>query len=149
VARNVGRIKLQLQGFDGMLEQIQAAGGDIDRATNSCIRQSAQIMHTELIAAMQSTGADGGLIAQMDAPEITADGNRYSAKVGYKMGSFDPNNPSAGYKALFYNYGTPRRTKHGKEAARGYIAIAKKKARPKIKKAQKETLEKILERVNK
>jgi hypothetical protein len=140
---------LQLKGFDDLLEQIQKAGGSIDRAADSCIRQSAQIMQSELKAQMQAAGVDGALIGSMPPPQITVDGNRYRAEVGYKKGNFDPSDPSDGYKVVFLNYGTPRRTMHGKVAARGFIQAAKKKARPQIKKAQQQTLEKILERVKK
>lgn len=140
---------LQLKGFDDLLEQIQKAGGSIDRAADSCLRQSAQIMQAELKAQMQAAGVDSNLINAMPSPQITVDGNQYSAAVGYKKGSFDPRNPSDGYKVVFLNYGTPRRTKHGKVAARGFILKAKKKASKPIKKAQREALEKILGRVSK
>ena len=140
---------LQLKGFDDLLEQIQKAGGSIDQAADSCLRQSAQIMQAELKAQMQAAGVDVGLINSMPPPQIEVKGNKYSAAVGYKKGNFDPRNPSDGYKVVFLNYGTPRRTQHGKVAARGFIQKAKKKARPQIKKAQQEALEKILERVSK
>lgn len=140
---------LQLKGFDELLENIKKADGSIDRAADSCIRQSAHIMHAELKSEMQSTGVDGGLVERMPQPKISVEGNRYEAKVGYKMGSYNPADPSDGFKAVFWNFGTPRRSKHGKVAAHGYIARAKKTAAPKIKKAQKQTLEKILERVSK
>lgn len=140
---------LQLKGFDDLLEQIQKAGGSIDRAADSCLRQSAQIMQSELKGQMQAAGVDSGLINAMPPPQITVDGNRFKAEVGYNKGNYDPRNPSDGYKVVFLNYGTPRRTKHGKVAARGFIKKAKNTARPKIKKAQRATLEKILGRVNK
>lgn len=140
---------LQLKGFDDLLEQIQQAGGSIDRAADSCLRQSAQIMKTELQTQMQAAGVASDLINAMPQPQITVEGNTYSAAVGYKKGDFDPSDPSDGYKVVFLNYGTPRRTKHGKVKARGFIQAAKTKARPRIKKAQKETLEKILWRVSK
>lgn len=140
---------LQLKGFDDLLEQIQKAGGSIDQAADSCLRQSAQIMQAELKAQMQAAGVDSNLINSMPPPQITIKDNRYSAAVGYKKGNFDPSDPSDGYKVVFLNYGTPRRTKHGKVAARGFIQAAKKKARPQIKKQQQATLEKILERVSK
>ena len=140
---------LQLKGFDDLLEQIQKAGGSIDRTADSCLRQSAQIMQTELKAQMQAAGVDSDLINAMPPPQITVEGNIYRAAVGYKKGNYDPNNPSDGYKVVFLNYGTPRRTMHGKVAARGFIQASKKKARPRIKKEQRATLEKILGRVNK
>lgn len=140
---------LQLKGFDDLLEQIQKAGGSIDRAAESCVRQSAQIMQAELKAQMQAADVDSDLINSMPQPQITAKDNRYSAAVGYEKGDYDPNDPSDGYKVVFLNYGTPRRTMHGKVAARGFIQKAKTKARPQIKRAQQETLEKILGRVSK
>ena len=139
---------LQLKGFDDLLEKIQKAGGSIDKAADSCLRQSAQIMQSELKSQMQAADVDGDLINAMPPPQIEVKGNRYSAAVGYKKGSYDPDNPSDGYKVVFLNYGTPRRTKHGKVAARGFIQVAKKKASPQIKKAQRATLEKILGRVS-
>jgi hypothetical protein len=146
MARN---IMLKLEGFDELLKQIEQAGGSIDRATESCLRQSAQILQSELKAEMQAAGVSTRLINAMPQPTIEVEGNKYRAEVGYKKGSFDPSNPSDAYKVIFVNYGTPRRTKHGKVAARGFIQKAKKKAAPKIKKAQKGTLDKILGRVSK
>lgn len=140
---------LTLKGFDDLLADIQKAGGSIDQAANSCLRQSAQIMQSELKSKMSAAGVDGGLIGSMSPPEIKVEGNVYEAEVGYKKGAYDPRNPSAGYKVVFLNYGTPRRSKHGKVAPRGFIAAAKKSASPRIKKAQKDALEKILGRLKK
>ena len=164
----MARIKLQLKGFDDMLEQIKNAGGDIDHAAESCIREAAQIMHADLKAEMQSSGVDGALISRMPQPEIEVNGNVFTAKVGYKMGSYDPDNPSDGYKVVFYNYGTANRktrndkrrvkiggdfvtlgTNRGAIPEHGFIARAKETARPKIKKAQRQTLKSILEKVSK
>lgn len=140
---------LQLKGFDDLLEQIQKAGGSIDRSVDSCLRQSAQIMQKELKSQMQAADVDSDLIDAMPPPTITADGNSYRAEVGYKKGNYDPRNLSDGHKVVFLNYGTPRRSMHGKVAARGFIDKAKKKARPQIKRAQQATLENILGRVSK
>jgi hypothetical protein len=141
-------IKLQLSGFDELLKQIEEAGGTIDRAAESCLKQSAQIMQNELKSQMKMSGADSDLIERMPPPEIIKNGNSIVARVGYKKGTYNPNDISDGYKVVFLNYGTPKRAKHGKVEARGFIDRAKKKARKQIKKAQKETLQKILERVS-
>ena len=141
-------IKLKLDGFDDLFEQIKKAGGTVDAAAKECLQTSAQIMQSELKSQMQTSGVDSGLISQMPPPEIERDGNRYTARVGYKKGNYNPDNPSDGYKVVFLNYGTPKRSKHGKVAARGFIQRAKKKASPKIKKAQQETLNKIIGGLN-
>lgn len=141
-------IKVKFSGFEELLDKIQKAGGTIERATESCVKESAQIMQAELKSAMQSANVDSGLINRMPPPEIEIEGNRYTARVGYKKGSYDAANLTDGYKVVFLNYGTPRRSEHGKVEARGFIQKAKKKATPKIKKAQATTLEKILGRLN-
>ena len=135
---------MQLKGFEELVESIQKAGGSIDRLADSCLRQSAKIMHAELKTQMQAAGVDSSLIESMPPPQITVEGNHYSAAVGYEKGNLDPRNPSDAHKVVFLNYGTPRRTKHGRVTGRGFISKAKKKASPQIKRAQKETLDKIL-----
>ena len=101
-------------------------------------------MHDELTTQMQKANVDSGLINRMPPPEIEADGNRVTARVGYKKGNYNPDNPSDGYKVVFANYGTPRRSKHGQQPAKGFIKKAKKKASSRIKKVQAETLDEIL-----
>lgn len=143
-------IKLKLEGFDELLTQIEKAGGTIDDAAKECLQKSAAIMDAELTAQMQAANVDSGLINRKPPPEIEANGNRLTARVGYKKGAYDPNNPSDGYKVVFLNYGTPYRTAHGKieddgKVKLGFIKRAKDKASSKIKKQQETTLNKILE----
>lgn len=136
-------IKLKLEGFDELLKQIESAGRSIDSACESCLKQSSNIMYNELKTQMQKAGIDSGLMNRMPKPDLEVEGNAYIARVGYKKGAYDPKNLSDGYKAVFLNYGTP------KISPTEFIKLAKKKAAPQIKKAQKETLEKILERAKK
>lgn len=137
-------IKLQLDGFDELLKKIEKAGGSIDAAAETCLKKSANIMEAELKTQMSKADVDAALINRMPAPTIEKEGNRITARVGYKKGAYNPNNISDGYKIVFLNYGTPKRTKHGKIKARGFIAKAKKKASPQIKKQQEKTLNEIL-----
>ena len=141
-------IKLKLDGFDDLLSQIEKAGGTIDNAAKKCLQKSADIMHDELKRQMQAANVDSGLINRMPSPEIETDGNRHTARVGYKKGDYDENNPYDGYKVVFANYGTPRRSKHGKQPEKRFIEKAKKKASASIKRAQKETLDEILGGLN-
>lgn len=137
-------IKLKLEGFDNLFEEIKRAGGTVDQAAKSCLKKSAKIMHNELKSQMQKANVDSELINRMPPPEIEANANRYTARVGYKKGNYNESDPSDGYKVVFANYGTPRRSKHGQQPAKGFIQKAKKKARPQIKKAQEETLNEII-----
>jgi HK97 gp10 family phage protein len=142
-------IKLKLTGFDELLKDIEAAGGSVDRATESAMKQSAQIMRTELKSQMEKSDVPKDLIDKMPPFSVENDHGKITARVGYEKGAYDPKNPSAGYEVVFLNYGTPHRRKHGKVIARGFIQRAKKRANPKIKKAQQEALDKILSRLQK
>lgn len=137
-------IKLKLEGFEDLLKEIEKAGGEIKPSCEAAMKESAQIMDSELKTQMKSAGVPSDLVAAMPPPEIQSEGNRVSARVGYKKGAYNAQNPSDGYKAVFLNYGTPNRSKHGKIAPRGFVVRAKNRARSKIKKTQEETFKKIL-----
>lgn len=142
-------IKLKFEGFEELLKDIEAAEGSMNAAAESALRQGAQILQSELKSEMASANVPKDLISAMPNFEVENLGNTHVAMVGYKKGAYNPDNPSDGYKVVFLNYGTPNRTKHGKVTARGFIQKAKQKARPKIKKAQRQALEKILARLKK
>lgn len=137
-------IKLQLSGFDELFEQIKKAEGNVDKAAEQCLQESAQIMQSELKAQMQNSGVDSALIDRMPTPELKKDGNTLIARVGYKKGAYNPDDLSDGFKVVFLNYGTPKRSKHGKVEAKGFIDKAQRKAKKQIKKKQEETLKTII-----
>ena len=101
-------------------------------------------MQSELKLQMQKSGVDSALINRMPTPELKKDGNAMIARVGYKKGAYNPDDLSDGYKVVFLNYGTPKRSKHGKVEAKGFIDKAQRKAKKQIKKKQEETLKKII-----
>lgn len=140
-------IKLKLEGFEDLIKEVEAAGGNVDKACDSAIRQSAFIMNSELKNAMKSADVPADLISKMDEPEINKEGNQFYARVGYRKGAYNPANPSDGYKVVFLNYGTPNRTMHGKVKERGFIQKAKKTAKRRIKKEQENAFKKIIERL--
>jgi HK97 gp10 family phage protein len=141
-------IKIKLEGFDEMLKRIEEAGGTADRAANSALSAAAKIMDDELRAQLNAA-TESDLAQRMPHFKINKEGGNYRAEVGFQSTPYSPRNPSDYHKAVFLNYGTPDRKKHGKEAARGFITRAKRRARPKIKRAQKEALEKIIQRLQK
>lgn len=140
------RLKLD-DGFQKMIKDIELSQNQAERVANSCIRQSAQIMQSELKSEMKRSDLDSALADRMPAFQVLSGGGKYKALVGFTETPYNPRNPSDYYKAIFANYGTPNRKKHGKERARGFVQRAKKAARPKIKKQQKVALKKILERL--
>ena len=143
MAKNKSYISITLNGFDELLTKIENAGGTINKAVDSGIRKSAQIQETELKAQMQKSHVDRGLTNRMPPPSIEWQGDTCTPRVGYYKGEYNPKNLNDAYKAIFINYGTPR------IAPREFINAAKRKAQPQIKKAQKEVLDKVLERLQK
>lgn len=141
-------IRIKLEGFDELLQEIEAAGRAADSAAESAVKAAAQVMQQEMKSAL-SAATDSGLAQRLPAPQIEKNGNEIVARVGFISTPYNASAPSDYFKAIFLNYGTPNRKKHGQEAARGFVTKAKRRARPKIKKAQQEALEKILSRLQK
>lgn len=142
-------IKLNLKGFEELINDVSKAGGNVNDACDKSIRKSADIMDKELKGKMQAANVPPDLISRMDEHEIDTNANRFQARVGYRKGAYDPANPSDGYKVVFLNYGTPNRTKHGKVVARGFIQNAKRTAKRKIAAEMKEAFETIIEGLKK
>lgn len=136
-------ISLNLEGFDELLKQIEAAGGSINGAVDSAMRQSGEIQQRELKKAMAQAKVSQKLINRMPQFSVEWEGNRCVTRVGYRKGTYNPRNLTDGYKAVFINYGTPR------IEPREFIKKAKSKAKAPIKKAQEEALKKIMGRLAK
>jgi hypothetical protein len=145
-----------------MLEEIQAAGGNVEAAAQDTLNECAKVVETELNAACNAAGVPSSVSSEIDI-RTGRSGNRFFARVGWKMGNYDPKNPSAGFKAVFMNYGTIRRkvkdtgehatvggnwktlgTDRGAVTGTGFIAQAKEESAPKVKKIQKQKLTEIL-----
>ena len=158
-------IKLTLNGFDKLLDNIKEAGGDVVPATERALQASANIVENELKTACSSSGVPASL-SNAIKKETKWEGNRCSASIGWEMVGYNPNAPAAGYKAAFLNYGTPRRSIHkdkvhvmlggewktlgkdrGKINAKGFIGKAREAAAPKVKKEQQKVLKEILKEV--
>lgn len=159
-------IKLTLKGFEKMLEDLHAAGGDVDKAAKRAVDEGAKIVEQELKAECAASGVPSSVSSEITTT-IEGSGNRYSAKVGWKMGNYNPNDLSAGYKAVFLNYGTGKRqTKNenvraavygewatlgrnrGQMQPRGFITRAKENSRKKMRKVQKQILEEALKELS-
>lgn len=150
----MARIKLQVKGFEDMLAAVQRAGGDIDKAAHTCMERSVRVLESNLIKEAQASGAETSEVFH----QVTAKSNRISAETGWKLGSYDSNNPSEGYRAMFAEFGTGKYSARGKgkdrETAAGYnrgsteprpfMAKARKKSAKPIRELQQETLQNIV-----
>lgn len=142
-------LKLKLDGFEQEINKLVKAGKDADKFCKQAIEIEAQIMESELKSQMTSAGVPSDLVNSMPKYTTSSNGNVYSARVGYNKGTYNPDNLSDGYKVVFLNYGTPRRSKHGKIAdggkiRLGFIARAKNSANRKISRKNNEIFKKIM-----
>lgn len=140
------RIKLVLTGFDDLLAEIEQAGGEIKPAVDTALSESINLIDSDI-----RTGAEARNIStdRLITPVVKWEGNIATAEAGFKLGNYDPEEPNSAYLALFKEYGTKaRKTRAG--ANRGeitpdpFIRPAKEKNAAKIKRTQKQALEKIL-----
>lgn len=162
MARKASGITLNLKGFEKMLDEIQTAGGNVETAAQDTLNECAKVVETELHTACNAAGVPASISSEIGVQKEQS-GNRFSAKVGWQKGSYNPHNLSAGYKAVFFNYGTPRRsvresgkhinidgnwvtvgTDRGAVTGRGFIEAAKDASRPKVRRIQKQKLDEIL-----
>lgn len=130
-------MRLDLIGFSTMLEGIQKAGGNIERAVETALTESAKPFETELkagIAKHHRTGlTEKSLLASNN---VQWDGNRATLNVGFDIAK-------GGLPALFIEYGTPRMP------ADPFIQPAIQRNQSKAKKIQQQVLNEILEGIEK
>ena len=150
----MAKIRLQLKGFDEMLEKLQKAGGDIDKAARVCMEKSVSVLEEYLIDEAAESGAETSEIFH----QVTVNGNRVTGETGWKLGNYDSNNPSEGYRAMFTEFGTGRHSARGRgkdrETAAGhnrgsteprpFMAQARKRAVKPVRTIQRETLQNII-----
>ena len=91
-------IKIKLEGFDELLEQIEKAEGEADRAANSALSASAVIMESELRAQLNAA-TESNLAQRMPKFKIKHNGNSYRAEVGFQSTPYNPRDPSDYHKA--------------------------------------------------
>lgn len=149
----MARLTIKLDGFEEMLERIEKASGEAEKVARQVIKKSAEIVESELKAECTRQNLPDSIINAITT-EIENDGGRISAKVGWKLGSYDPRKPAIGYLAIFLNYGSERRaTKGGQNRGRlinkKFMATAKKKANKKVKALQQQMLDDIMKELEK
>lgn len=143
------KIKMKVD-FSPLLESIKEAGGDVDAAAVTAAQKSADVIAAELRAEAQASSVPTSITNEItQSVDVESGGNRISCSVGWDMPTYNPRKPAAGYKAVFLNYGTPKRktrkgANRGKIEPCGFIARAKRAAAPKVKKAQRKALQEIL-----
>lgn len=151
MAKSIDSI-VKLEGFDELIQRIEKAGGDADKAARQARDDGAVAMEQALKAECNAANVPSSISSQIRVQSEGGDG-RYKAKVGWDVPNYDPTNPAIAFLAMFLNYGTPRRqTKAGKNrgliVARGFIQKAKRKGGRAVKKAEQDAFKRILKELN-
>ena len=150
----MAKMRLQIKGFDEMLERIQRAGGDVDKAARLCMEESLQVLESNLKKEAQASGAETSTVYH----SVTASGNRVQGETGWPLGNYDSNNPSEGYEAMFREFGTGKHSQRskgkdrqtaaghnrGSTEPRPFMAAARAQSVKPIKAIQRKTLKNIV-----
>lgn len=144
----MARSTISLEGFDDLINQIEKAGGNIDKAVRKAVDDGAVAMKQSLVSECNAANVPSSLTSQIRIEETSGNGT-FKAKIGWDVPNYDPKNPAPAFKAIFLNYGTPQRqTKAGQNRGRiverGFIQKGKRKGGRAVKKAEKEAFEGIL-----
>lgn len=143
---------LKLEGFDELIQRIEKAGGDSDKAARKARDDGAVALEQALKAECNAANVPSSLSSQIRVKSESGNGS-YKAKVGWDVPGYDPTNPAPAFKAMFLNYGTPRRqtragANRGLIVARGFIQKAKRKGGRAVKKAERDAFIKIIKELN-
>lgn len=150
----MAKMRLKVNGFDEMLERVQRAGGNVDKAARECMEKSVRVLESNLKSEAEASGAPTSTVSH----SVTSSGNIVSGETGWKLGEYDSNNPSEGYQAMFREFGTGKHSARSKgkdrETAAGqnrgsteprpFLAKARKKSVKPIRAIQEETLQNIV-----
>ncbi len=154
----MAKMRLQVKGFDDLLERVKRAGGDIDSAARECMEKSVRVLESNLKREAEASGAPTSTVSH----SVTSNGNRISGETGWKLGEYDSSNPSEGYEAMFREFGTGKHSARGKgkdrETAAGhnrgsteprpFMEQARKKSVKPIRALQEETLQNIIKELD-
>lgn len=130
------RMKLDLQGFSGLLERIQRAQGEIDQAATHALERGAEPFVADLKAGIAKHRQTGLTESSLNEPKVVRDGHRLTLNAGFDLAH-------GGLPALFLEYGTPRMKPDP------FIQKALKRNQKTARSIQESTLTKILEGLEK
>lgn len=126
-------VKLNIYGFDEILKRMRDIGGNVDDAAKKTTHKIAPIARRYLVDECSKSKVPSQITSAI-AIRYQDGNNIHSCDIGWRKGSYDPDNLSTGYKALILNYGTVRRRTH-KGLYRGWLSrpykTRKKPADPK------------------
>lgn len=138
------KIGLQFTGLEEMIERLEAAEADIKSATEAALKASKQVVNEGLNRDTTNGNfpaggkyATGALKQSIDKNfNVKWEGTTASLKIGYDF-------KISGMASIFLMYGTPKMPKVQKI----YDDIYGSRTKRKIKKAQEEAMQRVIDRV--
>lgn len=132
------KIGLELKGFAELIAKLDAAGGNLKRATEAALQSSKRAINPGIQAAMQKHRRTGKTEASLDR-DMTVEWDGYTASIGigFRLGAGD-----GGRASIFLMYGTPRITPDKQLCD----AVYGSKIKSRIAKIQTEAISKVIER---
>ncbi len=122
---------IEMYGFSELLNKIEKAGGNIDKAVKKCVENSLEQVGMKMQLFMMEHRQTGDTYRSYEPVEVKIKDNKVSSLVGYNI-------KKGGLPAIFLDIGTPTQ----KPYFFRYYAI--ENSREQIYKIQQETLEEIL-----
>ena len=138
------KIGLQFKGFDELIGRLEAAEGDIKKATEAALKASKQVVNEGLNRDTTNANypaggkyATGALKRSIDKNfNVKWEGATASLKIGYDF-------KTSGMASIFLMYGTPKMSKVQKL----YDDIYGTRTKRKIAQAQEEAMQKVIDRI--
>ena len=106
----MAKITLNLDGFDDLLAAVKRAQGSVEKAARECAERSARVLESNLKSEAEASGSDASEVKA----DIKQDALKFRVEVGWKLGDYNAENPSQGYRAMFVEYGTGKFSERGK-----------------------------------
>lgn len=130
------KMGLEFKGFDEVIANYEAAGGNVQRAVDGALKQSKQLVTSQLQQAIRRHRRTGQTEASLDK-NMTVQWDAYiaSVDVGFHI-------RQGGLASVFLMYGTPRVPKD--QAL--YNAVYSSRTKNQIKKLQEQAVNKAIQR---
>ena len=115
------KITVEFKGFEEAAEKLDRAGGDIRKAVEQCLNESAKLVNSQLHAEMKRHYRTGRTEASiMDNSPVEWNGPIGSINVGFDL-------TTTGLPSIFLMYGTPKIAKDQKLYNAVYGTATKRK----------------------
>jgi len=140
----MARMSIEFDGFKELAEQIDKAGGQLEKAVDEALEETFDIVQTETqhassIYAAKGGGQKGYATGAMYRAIKSGEGVQWKGSVAEVGVGFDFGK-KGGYHSIFIMYGTPRMAKDTKV----YNAIKGIKTRKRVYEAQQKTMQSYL-----